>query len=163
MSRLSACVSAFHQTPPVTQAYLSHWYTNGEDLASVAAELSPRPTNIRLNILLILLAAICRFETAWASVKGQGSGMLSRWRKISKTLMLFEFSTYTSLQSLQSLFLSITQSRYAPPIPTYSCVKLFELTRVENEDRSPAGNAGLVSSNLCRGRQTHFKLLVEAP
>jgi len=47
------------------------------------------------NILLILPAAICRFETAGASVKVQGSGILSRWRNMSKTLMLFEFSMFT--------------------------------------------------------------------
>jgi hypothetical protein len=58
------------------------------------------------DILLILPAAICRFETAGGSVKGQASGMLSRWRKISKTLMLFEFSMFT-LYSLQALFLLV--------------------------------------------------------
>jgi hypothetical protein len=58
------------------------------------------------NILLILPDAICCFETAVASVKGQRSGMLTRWFKISKTLMLFEFSIFT-LQSLQALFLLV--------------------------------------------------------
>ena len=60
------------------------------------------------NILLILPAAICRFETARGSVKVQRSGMFSRWRKRSKALMLFEFSMVT-VQSLQALYLLVQQ------------------------------------------------------
>jgi len=47
------------------------------------------------NILLILPHAICRFETAGGPVKVQGSGILSRWRKISNALILLEFSMFT--------------------------------------------------------------------
>ena len=43
--------------------------------------------------LLIMRGLLCRFETAVAFVKIQGSGMLSRWRKISNAL--FEFSMFT--------------------------------------------------------------------
>lgn len=64
-------------------------------LTAVATESSPTPTNIRLNILLTLRDAICRFESAGCSVEIHGSGRLSRWRRISKALILFEFSMFT--------------------------------------------------------------------
>jgi hypothetical protein len=64
-------------------------------LTPEVTEHRPTPTQIRLNILLIMRGVICRFETAVASVKIQGSGKLSRWRKRSKGLILFESFMFT--------------------------------------------------------------------
>jgi hypothetical protein len=69
------------------------------EASTATAEPSPTPTHIRLNILLIMRGLLCCFETAVASVKIQGSGMLSRWRKRSKGLILFEFCMLTSHRS----------------------------------------------------------------
>ena len=69
--------------------------TERKRLTAAATEPSLTPTHIRLNILLIMRGMICRFETAVASVKIEGSGMLSRWRKRSKGLILIEFSRFT--------------------------------------------------------------------